>query len=636
MKTKKRIIPALVFSLFAAFGSAESGAAQFSNVYVFGDSLSDAGYFRGFLASLGLPPSLVATLGRFTINPGPVWSELVAAHYGVTNPRPSNAGGTIFAQGGARVALPSASTPPGAAQRPVSTQIDEFLAAGGGAADPNALYAVWGGGNDILQNIGLLQAGAITSAQFQTNVLAAATAEVGQIARLQAAGARYILVFALPDVGATPSVQAAGAATAASITAISAGFNTTLFTGLAAAGVRAIPVDTFGLFSDVRGNAAAFGFTNVTGQACGPFPPITATPSSQFCTAANIVAGGQGFLFADGVHPTPAAQAILANYVEGLIDGPAQYSLLPETALRAREAHVRTLAAGVQSGLVGTVGKVGAFVAVDRADFDTDAIQGLQQQRADGSTFTVGVAARVSETVVVGAAYGRTRYNAIFGNGMGGYRFNENTYSLFAGMQGERLYVNAAVSVGDSDYNDTRRDLRLGNVRRTFEARPEASNASAFVNVGYDFPIGRFKIGPTAVLAVQNVEVNTFDESPTGGAPITGALTIGTQKRRSEVWRLGARASVDIGNWTPWVRVTADKERRDDPRFVPATVRSLGAIGMVYEIEGYRPDNSFVTAYGGVRGRINDWVGVGVTYFKVFSRENITEDGITAAVSIRF
>ena len=101
MKTKKRVIPALVLSLFAAFGSAESNAAQFSNVYVFGDSLSDAGYYRGFLASLGLPASLVATLGRFTINPGPVWSELVAAHYGVTNPGPSNAGGTIFAQGGA-------------------------------------------------------------------------------------------------------------------------------------------------------------------------------------------------------------------------------------------------------------------------------------------------------------------------------------------------------------------------------------------------------------------------------------------------------------------------------------------------------------------------------------------------------
>ena len=56
MKTKKRVIPALVLSLFAAFGSAESNAAQFSNVYVFGDSLSDAGYYRGYLRAVVSSP----------------------------------------------------------------------------------------------------------------------------------------------------------------------------------------------------------------------------------------------------------------------------------------------------------------------------------------------------------------------------------------------------------------------------------------------------------------------------------------------------------------------------------------------------------------------------------------------------
>ena len=157
---KKRLLPALLVSLFAAAAAPQAGAAQFSNVIVFGDSLSDAGYYRPFLASLGLPPQVVAALGRFTTNPGPVWSELVAQYYGFT-PAPSNAGGTIYAQGGARVSQASASTPPGSAQRPVSTQIDEYLGANGGHADPNALYAVWIGANDIFQNLGALQAGAI-------------------------------------------------------------------------------------------------------------------------------------------------------------------------------------------------------------------------------------------------------------------------------------------------------------------------------------------------------------------------------------------------------------------------------------------------------------------------------------------
>src|SRR5437868_12016325 len=125
MKTKKRVLPALLLSLFAATAAPSASAASFSNVVVFGDSLSDAGYVRPFfqgLVSQGFPSALVPVLGRFTTNPGPVWSELVAQYYGVT-PNPSNvSGGTIYAQGGARVdQVPGYVTPPGQPQRSVAT-----------------------------------------------------------------------------------------------------------------------------------------------------------------------------------------------------------------------------------------------------------------------------------------------------------------------------------------------------------------------------------------------------------------------------------------------------------------------------------------------------------------------------------
>ncbi|HTS84279.1 MAG TPA: hypothetical protein VMG61_04170, partial [Usitatibacter sp.] len=79
---KKRVLPAVLLSLFAGAGATSVNAQQFSSVVVFGDSLSDDGYFRPVLSALGLPPSLVATLGRFTTSPGPVWSELVSNYYG--------------------------------------------------------------------------------------------------------------------------------------------------------------------------------------------------------------------------------------------------------------------------------------------------------------------------------------------------------------------------------------------------------------------------------------------------------------------------------------------------------------------------------------------------------------------------
>ena len=114
MSFKKRIIPALIASTML-LGAPSAYAVKFTNVFVFGDSLSDAGYFRPFLSAIGTPAATAAGLGRFTTNPGPVWSELIAQTYG-GNPAPSNAGGNIFAQGGARAQGTPSSQPPGCAR----------------------------------------------------------------------------------------------------------------------------------------------------------------------------------------------------------------------------------------------------------------------------------------------------------------------------------------------------------------------------------------------------------------------------------------------------------------------------------------------------------------------------------------
>jgi outer membrane lipase/esterase len=634
MKTKKRVLPALLLSLFAGLNAPSTEAAQFSNVYVFGDSLSDAGYYRGFLASLGLPASVVSQLGRFTTNPGPVWSELVSTYYGVT-PGPSNANnGNIFAQGGARVALPSAATPPGAAQRPVSTQIDEYLARTSGAADPNALYAVWGGGNDFLQNSQALAAGAITSAQLQANVLGAATAEIGQIARLKAAGARYIMVFGLPDIGGAPAVAAGGPASVAGATAISAGYNTTLFTGLASAGIRVIPVDTFSLLTEVRANAAAFGFTNTTGIACGPFPPITTTGNSEFCLPSNLVApnADRSYLFADGVHPTSEVHRILANFVESLIEGPTQYSLLAEAPLRTRASHVRSLNDGLTTGLQSQVGTLAVFVSGDKAKFDIDSSIGNTGLRSDAKSGTVGVTMRASEAVLLGLAYGFGKSDASFGQDAGGFRTDERIFSLIGSLKMGGFYGTGVVSIADIDYNDIRRTFRLGNVQRTANASTRGANASASFMAGYDFQIGHLSIGPTIGVTSQNVDVNGFDETDGGAA----GLRIADQKRRSEVWSAGARASYALGQWTPWARITADKERRNQDRFVTATPLTLVAIGNSYDILAYKPDTSFTTSSVGINGLITDRIALSVAYFKVSGRSGIKEDGFSGMVSVKF
>lgn len=76
-------------------------------------------------------------------------------------------------------------------------QITNYLASTGGRADPNALYTVWGGANDIF-------AALASPTTAQAAITQAATDLVGEVARLRAAGAQTILVPTLPDIGVTP------------------------------------------------------------------------------------------------------------------------------------------------------------------------------------------------------------------------------------------------------------------------------------------------------------------------------------------------------------------------------------------------------------------------------------------------
>ena len=254
MSLKKRLIPTLVGATLALSASAAS-AVSFNGVYIFGDSLSDAGFYRpGIAALLGAPSA--AALGKFTTNPGPVWSELIAQYYG-GNAAASNAGGGIYAQGGMQVTgnAPASRLGPGGTQRPMATQINEHLASNGGVANPKALYGVWFGANDFFSQLDALQAGSLTLAQVQANVPVIAAAEVAQIARLQAAGARYILAFNLPDIGTTPFF--AGGSAAPLATGFSAGYNTSLFTSLKSANIKVIPVDIATLVGELRANPAA-------------------------------------------------------------------------------------------------------------------------------------------------------------------------------------------------------------------------------------------------------------------------------------------------------------------------------------------------------------------------------------------
>lgn len=516
---------ALLASLICAGGLyAPHASAQDSAVF-FGDSLSDAGNFAPLL-----PPGT----GRFTTNPGPVWSEVFAAGRG-WDATAASAGGLNFATGGSRISeQPGFPDNPPTAQAPsLRQQIDAYLARNGGQARSNALHSVWAGANDIffIANSNPTLAPAYVQ---QT-----AGEAVTEIARLHAAGARYIMVFNLPDIGSTPFGQAQGPTAAAGLSALTTGYNQLLFGGLAAAGVEVIALDAFGLLNEVQADPLRYGFVNATVPACGSTPSL-------LCTAADFVApdADQNFVFADGVHPGTAAHALLAQYAEGILSAAHYIGQLPELAVLNQRALSRQLWRSAQIGMSTLpVGQSGAWARAGGGN------AGIAQADGGALDLSVGVEHRLSEHLLGGAALSFSRMKPSWGSA-GDYQLKDRSLSLYGAWRADALSLSAALSYADLNYRSDRQ-IQLGAATRSLRGDTDGSRLAAGLELTYALEHGNLRHGPLASLLWQRVKVDGFDEHATDGSRSSN-LTHTSQQRDATVLSAGWQAMLHAGRWTPY------------------------------------------------------------------------------------
>lgn len=547
-------------------------AADFNQSIYFGDSLTDAGTFGA----------------RFTTNPGVVWSEVLAARLG-TQAVPAIGGGTNFAVGGARVtSLPGfPPSPPTDTATPLTAQIASYLAATNGTANPAALYGVWGGANDIFFATGL-GAGAPAYVVQTAGELAA------QIDRLKAAGARTIVLASLPDIGSTPFGVSQGPAGAAALTQLSSAYNQALFEDIAARGLRVVAVDTFTLLNEVLADPAAHGFVNATLPACG-------ATAALLCTPADLVAPGaeQSFVFADGVHPTTGAHALLADYVSSVIAAPGQVSMLAESAIATRRQHAERLLSRLQLRPRGTGRHL--WVSADGQFVDVASDGVAASADGAGAGITVGADLAVGEGWVIGTALsaGRPRLDWDLG---GGYRQTETTLSLYGGWAGGASYVNGALGYSALKY-DVSRAVRLGAATRTATGTADGSGLLLGVEGGLRFAAGALSHGPLAGFLWQRIEVDGFVEQGAGSA----SMRYGKQTRNSAIARLGWRVELDAGDWRPYARLTVERELRDDTREASAQLASMPDLPM-FTMPAAAPGRTSATLLAGTTLRLApDW-----------------------------
>ena len=580
MSKRHAVHTALAAALALAVLPAAAHDQPFSQTVFFGDSLTDAGYFRPLL-----PPEVQAVTGQFTTNPGLVWSQWLAEFYGTqASPNGNGQSGDNHAAGGARVGVDVNGalgfTPS------LATQAAGYLAANGGRADPDALYTVWGGANDLF----LVTA---DPANAQAIIGGAVAAQVGIIGSLQSAGARYVLVPNIPDLGLTPSFAAQGPAAAGQGTMLSTLYNEGLFGTLAANGLSVIPVDTFAFLREVAANPAAFGIGNVTGTAC--MPQITA--QSLTCNPTSLVSpdAPQTYLFADGVHPASGAHRILADLAIAAIEGPRQVAVLPHSAAGTG----RNRAARVGAEIAARGDDAGSRWWADlRGDFQRYA-HGDHYDGA-GPTLTVGM-----DWGSDGFTYGGFLGYGVQGNDWGKRRGNwdqsEVSIGGYAGWSGASgAWVNGQVSYTRIDF-DIERQVPLGPMLRTHAGSTDGTNLTLAVQGGWDFGDGALRHGPVLGLVAQQIEIDGFNESDPTLSTSLGYLD---QTFDSMVGSAGWQLAYTIHDrLVPYARLTVDREFEDAAAQAFARSQSIAG-SLPYAVPGVEYDQSWMTLSFGARTQL--------------------------------
>ncbi len=351
----KKLLGAL--ALVAAMGlpaAANASLQTLSNLFVFGDSLSDGGN-SGIVsrtATAGLPggpvtyPPFPYYNGQYSN--GPVAVEYLWQSYnGNASFTPSLLGGTNYAIGGATTGLESFNSvspstgglAPAYNQLSNNWQLNTFASqlAGGRTFDPaTSLFVVWLFPNDVFYSATGTTPGTVGCANNATGPcsgvpLAPGLPGVSQligngvsnilttVAYLASLGAQHFLVPNMPDLGKTPEFS--GTSGEAGLTALTQGFNATLAyylslldTSLTSAEI--VQFDTYRFFNDAIANPGKYGFTNTTGKCVDNLLNGQCNPYDNT------------WLFWDGVHPTTYAHSLLGAEFRAAVPEPESILLL--------------------------------------------------------------------------------------------------------------------------------------------------------------------------------------------------------------------------------------------------------------------------------------------------------------------
>lgn len=554
--------------------------ASYSELLLFGDSLLDAG-------NLGVRFTNRVGDGNGDFSTGD-FAEIAPQHLAralglSSDPAALSAGGTNYAVGGyetadvfnsiagSGLALPAGGTVARAAYLSEHTSVAS-----------RALVLIDGGGNDFLNGT------AFDAASIQ----ASAQTLLGGVNALHAAGARYIMLSNLPDLGKTPAGQArelSAPGSAAATSAAAAGYNSALriFSSFSPANI--IPVDLAGLETYVANNADKFGFVSGTNAA---FPaPLDNFDQIYMCFDASggdciehPVFGISGsapdpskLLFDDGIHPTARLGKIAGDYIADVVLAPQSVGQIPQLGLN--------VASNQYSGIAQIQRENRWLPVTDRgfislSSLSADVVDGDQTNTG----VTVGLNRVITPVLSMGVAVNIASHSAETSRS----DFSASSFGVSGLMnyRENRWLAEASVGLSVVDYGDLDRDVLLGGQRLTATGESEGHSWFVDAQIAFDMlPAENYSLAPALGLYWGAARVDGYTES---GGEISN-YSWDEQRRASRQLRLGVIANIALSDtFSLQADAFAVSEQEDYDEDIGVRNTNLSYAG--YRLSSYQKD----------------------------------------------
>ncbi len=645
MKKSTIIASRILAGIFITIGfnlqSAQVAAQDFSNTIFIGDSNSDNGRF--FYLPDPISFGTHAT-GIYTTSPDLMWSAILGQKFGiVVKPSDAPGGGNNYAAGGATVAIANGGRGDAdfANEWSGAQQVQAYLANVGNSANPNALYTVFIGNNDLHSWFNLAAAlpdlvdntvagGApnpLSLNQRNADIVALAGQTAGLVGQLHDSGARYFLVpgdYTIGSQAAANAVNYTGktgvAWDPATATAIKL-YNTSMWNQIAAKGINFIPADFFTVANYVILNPLQFGVTNTdwTKPVCGGVLSID-------CTPANWVAGrtGANSLFADNnAHLAGVGQQIEADYSYGLIVAPGEVSTIANQAFLEQVSMNDTYMSHINNSFRAQSPQTIGYWVLGGADHRS-LDNGTTASHTLSNNEAVGVDYQYTSNMLFGGFfdYGTSRVGL---TGDGHFDQSGATFGGYASYKANGWWLS-----GLADYNwlstDVNRVTPVGIAQFTNATNGVGgANISADLEAGYNFQNDNYEHGLIIGYSYIHTDMDGFTENGN-----FNSLQFGRQGFSNNILSGGYGIKAHYGEWEPSLKATYNSIIGSINRDVTTTLTTVAAPS--YTMPAIAYGKNWINLTAGLGYKINDTMGLQADFTNFINEKSITYYGGTLSL----